>query len=345
MEFPLYFLSMRRESLTPREHHEIKRPFPLVRDLFIFAREMGIDRRGFNSDTGESHAVAPLPEKYAPLVEDYPGVYFVTAYEDRGGSYYSEGTRGQLVRLSTVEDRSASDGRTREIDIEEREGRDANRLKIRVREAVMDKSFGRINQAGNGEVDRPSGSARYTYEKDEVGKKYPKLIECNRMDEGLFVMGGLEKPVRWVRDVRREIENDKTHATEYRDYYIIGRSGGGKKDERASIKTVMRGNIDNPELVEVEIGFGSKASARRLIDDQKGGLIILVHNEEMLKTLRTDPAYAEIFEETPKKEKIISNIVSRIKMLLDEWDKSQSIYQNAQVEIGDGSVRQIAERK
>lgn len=333
MEFPLHFLGMRKEPPTSRERAEMKRPFPLVRDLFMFAREKEIDTRGFNSDTGEPHAVAPLPEKYASLVEDYPGVYFVTAFEDRRGDYYAEGTRGQVVRLSTVEDRGMTDGRTREIDIEEREGRNADRLKIRIREAVMDKSFRSINQAGSGEVDRPNGSIRYTYEKDEAGKKYPKLIECHRMDEGLFMMGGLEKPVRWVRDVRREGEDAKTQVTEYRDYYIIGRNGGGKKDERASIKTVIRGDIESPELVEIEIGFGNKAFARRLMNDQKSGLVILVHNEEMLNILRTDPAYEEIFKETPKKEKIVSDIISRMQMLLDEWDKPQSVYEDVGVKM------------
>lgn len=334
---------MKRESLMPREQKEIKRPFPLVRDLFAFARERGIDVRGFNSDTGEAHAIAPLPEKYVPLVEEYPGVYFVTAYEDRRGNYYAEGTRGQLVRLSTVEDRSVSDERTREIDIEEREGRDADRLKIRVREAVMDKSFGFINQARSGEVDRPNGSMRYTYERDEAGKKYPKLIECNRMDEGLFRIDGLEKPVRWVRDVRKEIEDGKTYVTEYRDYYVIGRNTKESKDERVSIKTAIRGDIQNPKLIEVEIGFGSKLSARRLVDDQAGGLIVLVHEEKMLSIARVDPAYAEIFKEKPEREKIILGIASRIQMLLDEWDKPQSVYEDMTRKISD-EPRQIEDQ-
>lgn len=324
---------MKKELLAPREQREIKRPFPLVQDLFHFAREHGINESGFNSDTGGAHTVQPLPEAFFSLVAEYPGTYFVTAYEDRRNSYYAEETRHQMVRISTTEDRKVTDEKTREIDIKLKDEYRADRIEICVREAVMDKSFGRINQAGNGEVNRPNGSMRYTYERDEVGKKYPKLIECHRMDEGLFVMDGLEKPVRWVRDVRREIENDKTHVTEYQDYYIVGRGGDGKKDERASIKTVMRGDMKHPKLVEIEIGFGDKASARRLIDDQKSDLVILVHNEEMLSIVKTDPAYEEIFKETPKKEKIVSDIVSRIQMLLDEWDKLQSVYEDVGVKM------------
>ncbi len=321
--------------MVSRETAEIKRPFPLVQDLFSFAEKHNITSAGIGAQAGDEYVTMPLPEEYRPLVEAFPGKYFVTAYEDRRDSYYKENTRHQLVRLSTVQRREDSDARTREMDLKLASGGRADRIEVRVREAVKDQAFEQINKATGEQIEQPHGEARYTYELDENGKQYPKKLEYSRLDEGLFDLGGKSKPVRWVRRLNIDKNPGAPDAFQYQDMYIIGRNEGATKDQRAEIKVTLAGDLSNPKTLLVEIGFGSSDSAKVIFEDKKRGFKFVIHTlnprDRPLEILKDDVVYAELLKDKPNVDVFIQLLQHKIEMLQDEWDKPQSVYSDSRV--------------
>jgi len=339
-------------SLARPDHRDLVRPFPLIQDLFTFAQKSGITTDGFTSqDFGNEQVTIPLPETFSPLVQDFPDKYLVVAYEDRRDSYYKVGARDQLVRLSTVENRRTTDTRTREIDIKLPDGGRADRVEVRVREAVKNKSFDSINTAQGEDIEQPHGSARYTYEMDPAGKKYPKKFEFDRLDEGLFVMGEKTRPVRWVRKLEIEKNENAPNKAVYEDYYIIGRNEDPSREKRASIKTTVLGEIGNKPTILLQVGYGPESTADVLLDDKERGIKFIVQKsiagERPLDILKDDPVYATLLKTPPDTELFIELLGSKIKNLEEDWDKPQSIYaRDNRIETSDphSSAKQLTDR-
>jgi hypothetical protein len=339
-------------SLAGPDHRDLVRPFPLIQDLFTFAQKNGITNDGFTSqDFGNEQITVPLPETFSPLVQDFPNKYLVVAYDDRRSNYYKIGTRHQLVRLSTVENRRTTDTRTREIDIKLRDGARADRVEVRVREAVKDKSFDSINTAQGEDIEQPHGSARYTYELDPGGKKYPKKFEFDRLDEGLFIMGEKAQPVRWVRRLEIEKNENAPNKAVYEDYYIIGRNEDPAREKRASIKTTVIGELGNKPTILLQVGYGSESTGDVLLDDKEHGITFIVQKsiagERPLDILKDDPVYAALLKTPPDTELFIELLGSKMKNLQEDWDKPQSIYaRDHRIETSDPnlSVRQLTDR-
>ncbi len=302
----------------------------LLQNLFTFAEKHGINSDGFGHQKGVVGNVVPLPDEYRPLVETFPGTYFLVAYEDRRDGYYKEGTRHQLIRLSTVEHRAATDARTREIDLKLVSGHRADRIEIRAREAVLDQAFEGINQATGEDIERPHGDARSTYEVDEDGNKFPKKLEFSRLDEGLFTFGDTAKPVRWVRSLVVDKLEGKPYEIVYRDLYIIGRHSAGVRDQRADVKTTVLGDLDSPQSILVEFGFGSRDTGRALFEDKEKKVKCIFHTpmagENPLDVLKDDPVYAELLKESPNLERFMGLLKTKCTMLQEEWDKPQSVH-------------------
>lgn len=317
-------------KIVKQEKNELIRPFPLLQDLFTFAQEQGISTDGFSDQNEIKGKAVPLPEKFIPLVATFPGTYFVVAYDDRRSSYYREGTRHQLIRLSTVEHRGATDARTREMDIRLGSNHRADRIEIRAREAVRDQSFKNINEATGEEIEQPHGDARYTYEIDENGTTYKKKLEYNRLDEGLFTLGGEAKPVRWVRNLTIDHKEEGSNEIEYSDLYIVGRNTTSTRDQRAGVKTTILGSIDSPESIIVQVGSGHVESSKLLFEDKNRKVKFILHRhgqrEQPLDILKDDPVYAELLGESPDTEHFIELLRSRCLMLQEDWDKPQSVY-------------------
>lgn len=317
-------------SLIPKGHSEIKRPFPLVQDLFTFAEKHGINTDGFSAENTTS-VTEPLPQKFFPLVKSFPGTYFITAYEDRRSTYYKEDTRHQLVRLSTVKRKASTDDRVREMDIKMKSGARADHIEVRTRELIKEQSFQNINQATGEEIEQPHGEARYTYDIDEDGKHYPKKLEYKRLDEGLFPFGDTQKPVRWVRNCITEIFEEKPNQTEYRDNYIIREGNEAWKAQHASIKTTIIGSIHCPQSLFIEIGYGPQSTAQTLYKNTQKNIHLIFHppmsrDDHPLNILIGDPVYHELLKKNPNEEAFLNLLQSRITLLQEDWDKPQSIY-------------------
>mgnify|MGYP000458669428 CR=1 FL=1 len=324
-------------GIAKAEKKAIVRPFPLLQDLFKFAQKEGIHDAGFRYQGERADVVtAELPETFQPLTEDFPAKYFVVAYEDRRGEYYAEGTRHQLVRLSTVERPSSTDARTREMDLILPDDKRADRIRVTVREAVKEKSFEEINQKNDDGLDQPHGSARYTYEIDASGKRHPKKFEFDRLDEGLFDLGGDNyKPVRWVRDLLIEKGEDGEDQIQYNDLYILNRSNNPGDESRASVQTSLIGTFESPRSVVVEIGFGPMETARVLFHDEEKNITLFLHQsvrtEDSIAILKDDPVYTELLNASPKPEAFIEKIRARCQMLKDDWANPQSVYDDSPV--------------
>ena len=203
-------------SLTESESRELVHPsFPLIQKLFDLAREKGINSDGWY-ETNHDPITIPLSEEFNPLIANFPGTYFIVAYEDRRSSYYAEGTRGQEVKISTVKHRSKTDERTREILFSQLDRIEEGRIEVRERESIMDQSLLRSND----DIDLPHGEISRTYELDEYGNKHPKQVKCTRLDDGIFQMGEHIRPVRWLRELEFEGENTSSQQIIYKDFYI-----------------------------------------------------------------------------------------------------------------------------
>lgn len=339
-------------SLARPDRRDLVRPFPLIQDLFAFAKKNGITPDGFVSQelSGEQIAV-PLPENFSSLVQDFPDKYLVVAYEDRRSIYYKVGTRHQLVRLSTVENRRTTDTRTREIDIKLPDGARADRVEIHVEEAVKNKSFYSINAVRGEDIQQPHGSARYTYELDSGGKKIQKKFEFDRLDEGLFVMGEKTRPVRWVRKLVIEKNENAPNKAIYEDYYIIGRNEDPAREKRASIKTTVIGELGNKPTILLQVGEGPESTADVLLDDKERGIKFIVHKpivgERPLDILKDDPVYATLLKIPPDIELFIELLGAKMTNLEEDWDKPQSVYvRDNRIQTPDSlsSVKQLTDK-
>jgi len=318
-----------KNILAKPSKQELKRPFPLIQDLFALAKKKEV--LGAHGEV-----VIELPKKFEPLVADFPGKYWVVAYEDRRDRYYKEDTRGQYVILSTVKNRSETDDITTEFEIRQRSKSTAERVEVKLKRIVMDKSFQKINEAEGEELEQSHGDTTFKYELDQDGKKYPQKLEFSRLDEGLFVIGDIAKPVRWVRRLeieKKEGESDKTK-TSYSDYYIIRENHDDPtRFPRADIKTEITGDLDTPESILVQVGSGAEESATVIVDDKAKGIKVLHYKyyeeDGSLDIAKDDPVYAFLFKKTVEIESFIEELNKRIETLKEDWDKPQSIYETA----------------
>ncbi len=304
---------------------ELKRPFPLIQDLFALAKKNKIASRG------ENEAVA-LPEAFAPLVADYPGKYYVVAYEDRRDTSYAEDTRGQFVTLATVKAKAETDKLTHEFFISQKQPARADRIEVSLRKAVMDKSFEKINEAEGEALEQSHGTMVYTYELDENGEKFPQKIEYNRLDEGLFKIGDKLRPVRWVRTLEVEKKEGQPEKIFYSDFYTIRENDDNPaKNPRANVRTIITEKSKDTQMILVEVGSGPEKSARIIADDKSKGVKILVHDylkgQDPLAIIKDDPLYAPLFKKTADIDAFLDGLKFRIQNLKEDWDKPQSVYE------------------
>jgi hypothetical protein len=228
---------MSKESLENIKKQELVNPFPLLKELFDYVESQGFDETSFSEYDGETDKKdiknIILPEKFKSLIPNIVGDFFIVAYENRRDSYYKEGTRSRMVRLSTVRQRSKSDEKIREIELSEPDISEGNVMHIKIRDSVNNKSFMNINTAGKDEVEMPHGSAELMYEISNSGEKKMKESIYRRLDEGLFEWKGKNQSIRWIRSIDTKIDTNVQESCTYEDSMIIGRWQLGKPDERS----------------------------------------------------------------------------------------------------------------
>ncbi len=323
------------QSVDRTGFKDLKRIFPLLRELFDYAEKMGFDSSSFDDYGSEEQRDNPraieFPENFNSLVEGHPGKYFIVAYNNRQNPYYKEGTRHRIIRLSSVPKRSQTDERVREVDLIEVDPSFGNKTQIKVRESVNNKSFANINTATGEEVEQPHGQAEYMYELDPQGIKTIRETRINRLDEGLFPWKGEEKPVRWVRNLHVEKDEQDIPTMAYEDLYIIGRMSEGGSGERAQVKTFITGSPDNPKSVLVEIGVDSPLSAKVVYEHKQRNIKVILYEgtnayENQLQIVQQDPAYATLFRKPVDIEELMKDIAFKARMLQEDWDKPQAVF-------------------
>jgi hypothetical protein len=321
--------------LDRRGMSDLNRTFPLLKELFDMLRKRGWDSYSYQNygseDEGENTQAIELPENFSPLVAEHPGKYYIVAYDNRRDSYYNEGTRHELVKLSTVKKKAQSDERVTEVDLVEVDPSMGNKVEVRVHESVNNKGFTDINKKTNTEVAQPHGDAEYKYEIDPNGNKEVKETSYSRTDEGIFPWNDNEERVRWYRTLRAERKSEDNIQTTYEDSFIIGGWDDPRKEERASIRTTIKGAVENPDSIVVEIGIGAPSSAQVLYEDTERNIKVLVHEginmyKNQLEVLKQDPNYASIFQEPTDVENLMNTLKSKIAMLQNDWDKPHHVF-------------------
>lgn len=322
-------------DLDRRGMTDLNRTFPLLKELFELLRKQGWESSSYdnygNEGEGENTQAIELPESFAPLVAEHPGKYYIVAYDNRRSSYYKEGTRNELVKLSTVKKRTQSDERVTEIDLAEVDPSMGNKVEVRVQESVNNKGFVDLNKQTNTEVAQPHGEANLKYEIDPNGNKAVQETSYSRTDEGIFPWKDNEERVRWYRTLRAERKSEDNIQTTYEDSFIIGGWDDPRKEERASIRTTIKGSVENPDSIVVEIGIGTPSSAQVLYEDTERNIKVLVHEginmyKNQLEVLKQDPNYAIIFQEPIDAENLMSTLKSKIAMLQNDWDKPHHVF-------------------
>lgn len=338
--------SKETQDLVAQESREVVNPFPLTKDLFDFARTQLSRDTSFDTYVNpelkdEGVRVVELPEKFKPFVADYPGDYFVVYYINRRDPYYREGTRAEQTGLSTAQHRYDSDRILREIDIKEHDSSDkkGNVIFVTVAERVNEEGFTRINTAGSGEVNQPHGSRELEYQMDSNGTKRTIRSRFNRLDEGIFSWGGVDKPVRWVRNLDIEKPSEDRYEMTYRDAYLVGHDERGLTEEQAEVKIKIKGSGSEMSSIIVEIGIGSSDKDKVLFEDPGEQIKVIVHSAEGMKIsknqaeiIKQDPNYAFLFEKPVDKAKLIELIQSRTSFLQNDWDKPHAVFTQNQIE-------------
>jgi|GEM_PF-5599805 hypothetical protein len=321
------------KTLAQRQGNELRQNFEQIKRLFDFAAGRLDPDTSYDEYVGRMpgnrQRPPKLPDELKNTAAEYPGEYSVVYYTNRNSSYYAEGTRGRTVGLSTSERRSQSNQRVREIDFRE-PGADERdpRMYMTVTEMVNEKSFESINTAGEDEIERPHGQAFVTFGLTPAGQKEIVRSYFSRLDEGMFDWRGSQEPVRWNRMLL--VQNDsKGTLWKYDDQYIIGRIQENKTDERAQVRTVVRGSLENPESIGVEIGIGGGVSGRMLYQDDR--LQVYVNDaigsyRSEAEILKQDPNYGFLFEGAIDPARVISMVQSRIRLLQEDWDKPHPVF-------------------
>lgn len=326
-----------KSVLVTPEKREMEIPFPLAKELFAFAQESGLGESSYSEyvrdiEGGEVNPNAvPLPAKFSPFVADFPGQYYVVAFESRIGNYYAKGTRYKMTLISNTDYRKKSNDRTREIcvkepDISEDKG---NVLFLTVSESVNEKGVSTLNEAINHEVNLPHGSTNIEYKINFGGQKRLTSLQSKRLDEEFFAWKGTRKQVRWLRDLSID-NNEVTSITTYRDTYLIGLKPEGGSEEFAEITWKIKGTLIAPESVDVCIGYPS-GKGEILFEDTERNVQIIFHKssvrpDSQLEILQQDPSYAFLFETPFDLSKLLAVLRSKVKGLEEDWDKPSTIF-------------------
>lgn len=302
----------------------------LINELFEFAKSQPNAEELFsNYAFGEGEVVEiKLPDNFGHLIKEYPGKYFLVAYEDRKSSYFQEGTRIRRVLLSTKSCRFESDLPLREIEFKEEDQINGGGMFLTVKESINNKSFNEINNKDD-QAAMPHGEMKCKYSLNSKGKKKLIGLKASRLDEGMFKIKGKEKPVRLNRKL--EISKGLEGKIEYNDGYIIGRSKDHSSELHADVKTTIIGSLDSPKSVLVEVGYGNPETAEVIYEDPKGNVKVLSYEgfgvaEYQLEIIKEDPSYAAIFQKKVIPEEVINTLKSKVIMLRDEWNDSESIF-------------------
>ncbi len=95
----------------------------------------------------------------------------------------------------------------------------------------------------------------------------------------------------------------------------------------------IKGNLEKPEAVQVEIGLGGGAKGQLLFEDPAQNIRIVLYlplgasYENQLKILGQDPNYAFLLQkENITIDKIRDLIVSKINLLRQDWDEPQGVF-------------------
>lgn len=319
-----------RELVPSHETKDIILPFALLKDLFEYAREIGLNETSFeayaNHELPENPAIAVLPKKFESLVADFPGKFYLVSFDDRSSSYYRAGTRSVTARLSTVKKKNISNQAIQEIDLEQVDPTDGNVLRITQTSSINNKSFVDLNSAPEDEVEQPHGQARNIFEVDAMGYKNFKSSQYDRLDEGFFDWHGQRRPVRWVRNAEASLSDDGAKQLFYKELFIIGRE---MPDERAEVRVTISGDLENPQSILVEIGYGPLQTARVIINENN--LKVVEHEpinayKNQIEIIRNDPNYAFLFEKSADPNQLVKIVQAKVRSLQTDWDKPANIF-------------------
>jgi hypothetical protein len=332
---------MQKEPTVPAtlQKQEMQIPFPLAKELFSFAEESGLNQSSYSEYTKEelkdgevNPSAKSLPEKFSSLVADFPGNYFLVAYEKRIGDYYAKGTRFKMAVISNTDYRAKSNDRIREINIKEydpSEGK-GNVLFVTVSDSVNEQDLTTLNSDINEKVNLPHGDAEVTYQVGMDGTKKQISFRADRLDEEFFTWKGEQKQVRWLRNLAVEREG-RVPVTNYKESYLIGLKPQGGSEELVDIKFKVVGHLIDPESIQIDIGFGPEQTAQVLYEDKNKKIKVLFHrpvikDSNPLEVLKQDPSYSFLFEEPINTEKLLDTLKSKIKGLEKDWDKTQNVF-------------------
>lgn len=332
---------MQNEPTVPAtlQKQEMQIPFPLAKELFSFAEESGLDEYSYTEYTKEelkdgevNPSAKPLPEKFSSLVADFPGKYFLVAYEKRVGDYYAKGTRFKMVVISNTEYRAKSNDRVREINIKEHDPSEGkgNFLFVTVSDSVNEQGLTSLNTDINEKVSLPHGNAKATYKVGMDGAKKQIGFRADRLDEEFFDWKGQQKQVRWLRNLDVEREG-RAPIVNYKESYLIGLKPQGGSEELVDIKFKVVGHLIDPESIQIDIGFGSEQTAKVLYEDKDKKIKILFHepiikDSDPLEVLKQDPSYSFLFEELLNPEKLLDTLKLKIRGLENDWDKPRNVF-------------------
>ncbi len=350
-------LSEQPETLATVNRQEVMNLFGLTRELFEFAQDNNLGHEGgfrysdVNNEFSDNPFAIELPQKFYPIIAEYPGKYWAVSFEDRFDPYYAKGTNMRLIKLSTVPKRSQTDDKIREISVSEPAPSEGlgNIQFMFVRDSLMNKSFATINTASENQTDSPYGSAEMVYELDPVGSKKLVNSEFNRMDEGIFEWDSAKTPVRWLRYLRMRQDKVSEAEIQYEDSYILGRHHQREdhKDTRVQVKITSVGKLDAPESMVVSIGseVGSKNTV--LFEDSLSHVKVVLHDndpwttkEKMVKILKQDPNYAFLFEGDIDTDKLIELLKRKADLITNDWDKKSTVFSGSELEEGRKTLEQ-----
>ncbi|MES2059860.1 MAG: hypothetical protein V4438_02410 [Patescibacteria group bacterium] len=321
---------------------EIMNLFSRTRELFDFAEQNGIDRSGLiygdlNNEFAENPYAKELPQKFYPIIADYPGKYWAVSFEDRFDPYYAKGTNMRLIRLSTVPKRSQSDDKIREISISEPATSEGlgNVQFMFIKDSIKNQSFTNINTSPENQADAPDGSAELVYELDAAGRKRLVTQEFNRMDEGIFEWNATKTPVRWLRNL--QIKQDKRNEAniQYEDMYILGRhhQNENRRDKRVRVRITALGKSDGYKNILISIGQEIGDKQETLFEDKRNNTKVIFNDNEpwttkgeIVEFLRQDPNYSFLFDGSASYEKIIELLRQKSNLVTNDWDKPNAVF-------------------
>ncbi len=327
-------------SLQMRDKEGIKVPYPDLVALFELAERNGLSEQNPDNyySNYENTSAILLPKEMQKLTLGDPGQYYLVFYEDRRDDSYYKESMGRFALISARKNRPQSNDPFRELWYSQETNKNGyDEAFVAVAERVNEKSAQNINSADDTTTEEPYGSRKIKYKiNPEDGSRIPIDLSISRLDEILLPLDEKRFVTRWVRNLNISKDENQEPDAIYSDHYIIGRSQEILKERRADISIRVRGNIDNPRMIKVEIGSGPEQSARILLEDLEKNIKIIIHSgaEEGFDLLRQDPQYGFLSKSNDQisTDDILSLFEFRADLLREHWNQSQSVFESSGLE-------------